>query len=216
MKPQSSSSPLAILIPYRDREAHLSQILPHLQRTLKSEAKLYVLELQNQKPFNRGRLLNAGFLALRDRHEHFVFHDVDQLALEADFSRTDGVAQIASKLSQFYYRSPHRNFFGAVTMFSRNAFEAINGFSNEYWGWGFEDLDLRRRCRATGALIEWRKGRFLSLAHARDLHFAPTNRQRLERFSKIAFRNDGLSNLECKLGPVRTLPGGAEILPVEF
>jgi hypothetical protein len=33
-----------------------------------------------------------------------------------------------------------------MTLFPTNVFEKINGFSNLYWGWGFEDDDLRYRC----------------------------------------------------------------------
>jgi hypothetical protein len=34
------------------------------------------------------------------------------------------------------------DYFGGVTMFSSDTFERINGYSNLYWGWGFEDDDL--------------------------------------------------------------------------
>ena len=34
------------------------------------------------------------------------------------------------------------DYFGGVTMFSSDSFERINGYSNLYWGWGFEDDDL--------------------------------------------------------------------------
>jgi len=41
---------------------------------------------------------------------------------------------------------PFESYFGGMTLFPSNIFEKINGFSNLYWGWGFEDDDLRYRC----------------------------------------------------------------------
>ena len=40
---------------------------------------------------------------------------------------------------------PYADFFGGVTAFPPAVFEEVNGFSNEYFGWGGEDDDLRRR-----------------------------------------------------------------------
>ena len=31
---------------------------------------------------------------------------------------------------------------------SKLDFKIINGYSNEYWGWGFEDDDLLKRCES--------------------------------------------------------------------
>ena len=36
-------------------------------------------------------------------------------------------------------------YFGGVSILSSSDFIRINGFSNEYWGWGAEDDDLYRR-----------------------------------------------------------------------
>ena len=36
-------------------------------------------------------------------------------------------------------------YFGGVTIFPIDAFKKVNGYSNEYWGWGFEDDDLLLR-----------------------------------------------------------------------
>ena len=37
---------------------------------------------------------------------------------------------------------PYSQYFGGVVLISREDFEKANGYSNEYWGYGFEDLDL--------------------------------------------------------------------------
>jgi len=38
-------------------------------------------------------------------------------------------------------------YFGGVTLFPIKTFEEINGYSNNYWGWGYEDDDLLYRCK---------------------------------------------------------------------
>ena len=45
----------------------------------------------------------------------------------------------------FLFRLPYASIFGGVGAFKRKDFEAINGFSNMFWGWGGEDDDLYQR-----------------------------------------------------------------------
>ena len=50
---------------------------------------------------------------------------------------------------------PYDMFLGGVVSFPSQAFEAINGFSNSYFGWGAEDDDLRERLKAKN--IIWKR-----------------------------------------------------------
>ena len=43
------------------------------------------------------------------------------------------------------FRLRYSGYFGGVTALSREQFFKVNGFSNNYWGWGGEDDDLRLR-----------------------------------------------------------------------
>ena len=42
---------------------------------------------------------------------------------------------------------PYEEFIGGVFLINKEHFEQINGFSGEYWGWGYEDNDLLERMR---------------------------------------------------------------------
>ena len=50
-------------------------------------------------------------------------------------------------------------------MIHREDFEAINGYSNDYWDWGAEDDNLRKRCRAEGFALDHHDGTFRALQH---------------------------------------------------
>lgn len=43
------------------------------------------------------------------------------------------------------YRLPYSGYFGGVSGLSKTQFLKINGFPNEYWGWGGEDDDIFNR-----------------------------------------------------------------------
>ena len=45
----------------------------------------------------------------------------------------------------FFYSLPYNNIFGGAGSFSKEHFQLINGFSNQFWGWGGEDDDLYKR-----------------------------------------------------------------------
>jgi len=43
------------------------------------------------------------------------------------------------------YRLPYQRRFGGATSFRPDVFELVNGYSNEFYGWGGEDDDMLRR-----------------------------------------------------------------------
>ena len=161
---------LAVIVPYRDREEQLElfieEITNYLDSTLDNEYVIIVSEQIDQKKFNRGKLLNIGFLkAVEEGCDYVIFHDVDMLPLEVDYSYDNKPLQIANEFVDDgeFTREIQRNYFGGVTLFPVEDFQEINGYSNLYKGWGFEDDDLLERCRREDVKLHTEKYRVPSI-----------------------------------------------------
>jgi len=143
---------LGVIIPYRNRDRQLIDLKRMLRRSLKRQGinfELIIVEQDNAKSFNRGRLLNVGFIyAKKLKCDYVVFHDVDMIPVDVDYSYSDIPLHLATNfVPKSISRHVFDEYFGGVTMFPVEVFENINGYSNEYWGWGYEDDDLLHRCK---------------------------------------------------------------------
>lgn len=135
---------LGVIVPYRNRYEHLQKFKKSLVKYLESkniDFKIIIVEQDNAKLFNRGMLCNIGFIeAQKENCDYIVIHDVDMIPVDVDYSYSNVPVHLATD------NIPFESYFGGMTLFPTDVFEKINGFSNLYWGWGFEDDDLRYRC----------------------------------------------------------------------
>jgi len=193
---------MGIIVPYRNREEHLSKFLPHVEKFLKdADYQIFIIEQTQGKPFNRGKLLNIGFSIAKASCSYVCFHDVDMLPLKADYSFPETPTHLATAVEQFNFEMPYPTYFGGVTLFSIQDFESVNGYANEYWGWGAEDDDLQFRCKIAGISIDSRKGFFTSLSHEKATENDPlvlANQDKLEEilYGPTELPEEGLKTLE--------------------
>jgi len=135
---------LGVIVPYRNRYEHLQEFKKSVVEYLESkniDFKIIIVEQDNAKLFNRGMLCNIGFIeAQKENCDYIVIHDVDMIPVDVDYSYSNVPIHLATD------NIPFESYFGGMTLFPTDVFEKINGFSNLYWGWGFEDDDLRYRC----------------------------------------------------------------------
>lgn len=200
---------LVILVPYRDRLEHLRQFAPHMDQFLRDKLsfQLIVVEQVPGAPFNRGKLLNVGFHMYRDEAPVFALHDVDTLPLDesCDYRIADCPMHLAGRASKYGGRLPYPAFLGAVFVLRREHFEAANGFSNRYWGWGREDDEFARRLWASDITWGNQSGLYQSLEHPlSDLD--SRNDVRLLEFlrGERDWRHDGLNSLDFQI--TRSIP----------
>ena len=152
---------VGVIVPFRDlhaeqhRAAHLATFVPHMATFLGGcceDYRVVVVEQSDDgRKFNRGQLLNVGYLLARAAGcDAFVFHDVDLLpsvelgAAYATVPREDRPCHIARVWDRY---SGNPDYFGGIANWTGPDFERINGFPNNYWGWGGEDDEMMRRSK---------------------------------------------------------------------
>ena len=204
-----SRNTVAIIVPYRDRERNMRTFLYNIHPILERQQLdygVYIVEQNGDEKFNKGRIINAAFLEALKHYDYqcFIFHDVDLIpdddrilytCPEKDRPRHIGVA-----VEQFGYRLPYEEFFGCVTAFTTEQFKRINGFSNEFWGWGGEDDDLYNRVRYYEYNIERYPGeiaRYKSLKH--KISFPEENRFVKLYSGQKRYKTDGINNVKYRV-----------------
>ena len=145
---------LGIIVPYRNRYEHLEEfkkeIIEYLDSNCYDNYEIIIVNQDDARLFNRGMLLNIGFKeAKKLKCDYVIFHDVDMLPIYVNYSYSDKPIHLATDFVLEDGEKPRTIFdeyFGGVTLFPVDKFEEIDGYSNKYWGWGYEDDDLRLRC----------------------------------------------------------------------
>ncbi|WP_372398427.1 galactosyltransferase-related protein [Azospirillum sp. HJ39] len=179
----SAGARLHIVVPYRDRESHLRQFVPwvsaYFDRLIpRIEYRVTIVEQEAGLPFNRGALMNAGFLLGEGQSDHTCLHDIDYLPVDADYSWADcptpilwyGAEQrpVAPGRSDRTVTTNLESSMGGVLLMPNTVMRQVDGYSNAFWGWGYEDFDFSLRIRARRIPTGRRKGRFQPLDHDND------------------------------------------------
>ncbi|XP_033030575.1 beta-1,4-galactosyltransferase 3 [Lacerta agilis] len=201
----------AIIIPHRNRETHLRHLLyylhPFLQRQ-QLQYGIYVVHQAGNATFNRAKLLNVGVKeALKDEEWNCLFlHDVD-LIPENDHNLYIcdpwSPKHVSVAMNKFGYNLPYSQYFGGVSALTPDQYLKINGFPNEYWGWGGEDDDIATRVRLAGMKISRPPvsvGHYKMVKHKGD----KGNEENPHRFDLLirthrAWTQDGMNSLSYTL-----------------
>lgn len=139
---------LGIIVPFRDRQDEMFKFASHMQWFLadKLDYTIYFIEQQSPDLFNYGSLCNVGYTLAKDECDYFIFHDINLIPItencdySADFLNYP--VHMASTIIDVDNGKPYPHWIGGAFKISKKDFEKINGFSNDYWGGGFEYLDL--------------------------------------------------------------------------
>jgi flagellar biosynthesis GTPase FlhF len=160
---------IAIIIPFRDleegkpRTTQLNKLVEYMKRYLRGYTyKIFVIEQENDgRKFNRGQLLNIGFdIAQDEGYNNFIFHDVDLLPSDElkQFYTTIPKEQPVHIAAVWDRYNSNPKYFGGIVSFNKEMFERINGYPNNFWGWGGEDDELYNRTIKFYSIFKPREG----------------------------------------------------------
>jgi hypothetical protein len=134
-----------IIIPYRDRKKHLDYYLKNSYLKLKEKIKnleVIIVEQVEGKKFNRGKTINIGYHYYSNEDYQYITQDVDVNPFNEKVIEKYNEDVSDNKFFGIY--SDGRTL-GGVVKFKGKSFKKVNGFPNDYWGWGHEDKDLQNR-----------------------------------------------------------------------
>ncbi|KAK6753598.1 hypothetical protein RB195_012905 [Necator americanus] len=215
---------MAVIIPFRNRDAHLHILLNNLHSFLTKqmlEYSIIVVEQISGQTFNRAKLFNAGFIEAMSMYEWncILFHDVDVLPEDDRIVHTCSLRNprhMAVALNKFGYKIylvekislifwlPYATMFGTSTALTVEQFRMVNGFSNRFWGWGGEDDDLYKRVITVGYDVDRYPeniARYTMIKHGGEPKSNPVNkcRWKLLDLTETDWKKDGLNSLNYTL-----------------
>jgi hypothetical protein len=138
---------LNVIIPVRNRDKDLDKITDVLEDIFKKQgisAKYTIIEQEPGKAFNKAMISNAGFLeAEKDNYSaNYLFQDVDVWPNDHTIINYRDVDS-----SSIRHPYGYDGCLGCFFLLTSEIFKKLNGYSNEYWGWGAEDTDIAYRAK---------------------------------------------------------------------
>ncbi|EFO18405.1 galactosyltransferase [Loa loa] len=206
---------LAVIIPFRDRQTHLTRLIDFLIPVLKRQQldfRFIVTEQYGNDLFNKGRIMNAAFrLAERLNVSCVIFHDVDMFPQDDRnfYGCPPTPRHIGAFVSNLGYQLWYKEIVGGVLAISMDDYRTVNGYSNMYWGWGGEDDDMGKRIMAENLTIERpdvTTGRFTMLKHVKRKRVAPKLIHKLLDEAETRYRIDGLNVTSWKILKITLRP----------
>jgi hypothetical protein len=104
--------------------------------------KLVIIEQNDGKNFNRGMMLNIGYDLHKDA-EYIFFNDVDTNPTERTVLSLYNRIPPENEIISIY--SAECSYLGGNVKIKASNFNELNGFPNNFWGWGVEDRVLYNR-----------------------------------------------------------------------
>lgn len=195
---------IVFIVPYRDRHNHLNVfrvMMSHIMDDYEQGSyEIYFAHQDDMRPFNRGGIKNAGFMAVRDRYPNtyrdisFVFNDVDTVP------STKGLLNYQTKRGVIKHFYGVKCALGGIFSITGYDFERINGFPC-YWSWGYEDNVIQNRALKAGITID--RSTFFGIGDSSILQTVDSFVKAINRRHKEEMRNDDGSDGVSSIKDIR-------------
>lgn len=181
---------------------------------------IIIVEQAEGDLFNLGKLKNIGYDYLKKQnynYDNLIFTDIDVIPdselLEYYFKETDSLNSLANYGTRYETNDKNAKFTGALISCKSDFFELMNGYPNNFWGWGDEDVNiLLRLSELTKILYANKKGKIIDLEENNNKKktveekLKELNENKLREnsiYEKNAdyknYKNNGLSNLNYEI-----------------
>jgi len=205
LKNQTIGYKLYLFVPYRDRQEQLDKFIPHMHKLLTylgMEFEIVIIEQDDKSLFHRGMLFNVAFKYIKNPEKSYIcLHDVDVIPIKAtNYYKPDD-----RKVTLLY---GYTRLIGTVCLFNCKDYMSINGMSNLFKGWGYEDTDMYRRTQLGGLEIDYsyyypryNKECFIEFDHDETaapakMHLPQTLKNKAIYEAKVDYKLDGLDRIE--------------------
>lgn len=199
---------ITFIIPNRGGK-HIDYVIKK-HKELYKDAKFIVISQIDDKPFLRGQLFNIAMKYVKTDYVCLIDNDVffnEYIDFENIYNSNDcvvirpvnNIQQVKISDDNDHYEvlsigKSHGK--GAVCFLSTKQFKNVNGFSNVYYGWGYEDNDFFNRCNkkyyTTNNTIN-------HIKHPKNSHKNVINRELNKLFysKKTNSKIDGYNETKC-------------------
>jgi len=183
---------------------------------------IYIIEQSDDgNLFNIGKLKNIGFdIANKNKsikYDNFIFSDIDTIPdydlISYFIEKFKYPVSLAVRGTRYMNNTQKKIFLGALLMFNKKQFEKVNGYPNNFWGWGGEDEALKCRLVSSGIgkFYYPKKGSIIDIEETKDMKTINNVLEKLKivnmentKFEKLyedleSWKKNGLSNLNYNI-----------------
>ena len=202
----------------KGRQVQLDNFIIEMKMQMEKRNVDYTLIVAEQEEgllFNKGATFNAGFLMSYDKCDYSIFHDVDMIPQSMgntyEYPQPNPIHLVGS--SQ-HWKMTREHAGGALSM-NHGQFLNVGGYSNSFWGWGFEDNDIAHRIAGAGytfTRLSEEVGNYLVFSHPHrgDENFMKDDQTKvsegyslLSKYGHVDHLSDGLRTLNGTLLEVK-------------